>query len=82
MVHSRDRLHISCHNKPDGYTFFAVPMSSAEFVNQVLSIATAAIVYKKTVNVLYNPSDTTTGPTFGCDAVGCRPLLGIALNPN
>ena len=80
MVWNKDRLHIRCAPAIEGYTFFAVPWSNTEFLNQVLSVATAAIAYNKTVNVLHNPSDTTTGPTFGCDAKSCRPLIAIAFN--
>ncbi len=80
MVWNKNRLHIRCAPTIDGLTFFAVPWSSTEFLNQTLSIATSAIAYNKTVNVLYNPSDTTTGATFGCAANTCRPLIAIAFN--
>lgn len=79
-VFDKSRLHIRCSPAVDGYTFFAVPWSNTEFLNQSLSVATAAIAYKKTINVRYNPSDKSTGPTFDCAAGDCRPLMGITLN--
>ncbi len=81
MVWPESRLHILCSPAiADKFTFFAVPWRNTEFLNQILSIATAAIAYNKTVYVLYNDTDTTTGPTFSCDAVHCRPIIAISLN--
>jgi len=80
MVWNNGRLHIKCAPAVDGFTFFAVPWSNTEFLNQALSVATTSIAYNKTVNVLYNTSDTTTGPTFSCAANNCRPLMAIGIN--
>ena len=80
MVWDKARLHIRCATAVDGYTFFAVPWSNTEFLSQALSIASAAIAYNKTIDVVYNPSDTTSGPTFNCDSIDCRPLIAIKIN--
>jgi hypothetical protein len=75
-----ERIHLMCEPSVAGLTFFAVPLQSAAFSSQAVSIGATAVANNKRVRVLFDPTDRTTGPTFGCDASDCRPLLGLTLN--
>jgi hypothetical protein len=75
----RERVHIRCSNQLDGFTFFAVPTSDPDYANRVVTVGTAAISFNKRLLVLYDPSDSTSGPRFGCLVNDCRPALGVFL---
>lgn len=74
-----ERIHIKANTPVNGIVFFSVPTSNADLSNKVLSLASAAILYEKRINVLYDKDDKTTGSQFGCQSGDCRVIKGISL---
>jgi hypothetical protein len=72
------RVHVKCATNIGGFVYFAVPTSSSDMANQVLSLATTALTNNKTLGIQFDKNDNS-GPAYGCDLSDCRPLQGLQL---
>ncbi len=72
------RVHVKCATNIGGFVFFAVPTSSSDMANQVLSLATIALANNKTLGIQFDKNDNS-GPAYGCALSDCRPLQGLQL---
>jgi hypothetical protein len=70
-----DRVFVRCAASAGGITTFAAPTSDAAHAARILSILSTAHVAGRTLQLTYEPRDTT-GPSFGCPQKDCRLLLG------
>jgi hypothetical protein len=83
-----NRVHVLCQsNTTTGdIVFFALPTTNQTVVSNTSDAATRFldIALKQwgtgySLDITYDPNDTSTGPTFGCAAVNCRPILAAFL---
>ncbi len=74
------RIHVKCNESYSGIRYFAYPTTDAAAVARYLSVLTSAQVADRTLSVLYNPADSTSGVSYGCGASDCRPLQAVLLN--
>lgn len=70
------RVHVRCQTAISGVSFFAAPTSDGANVARVLSVITAAQVAGRTLDVLYDPADTS-GTAIGCLAADCRLIQAV-----
>lgn len=77
-----NRIHVTCTGAPtaNGSTiyFWAVSTSNAETANRFLSMASTALVAKRTMAMSYTTTDTS-GASFGCAASDCRNVWAFEL---
>ncbi len=73
-----NRIHIRCNESYSGIRYFAYPTSNAASSARFLSILTSAQVSGHTVQVRYDPADTS-GVSYDCAASDCRPFDAVAL---
>ncbi|NOZ06227.1 MAG: hypothetical protein GXP41_07745 [Chloroflexi bacterium] len=71
------RIHVKCAAGISGIWYFAYPTSDAAGAARVLSVLNSALVTGRTLVILYDPSDTTSGPPIGCAASDCRLLQAL-----
>lgn len=71
-----NRVHVECAASIGGVRFFATPNSNPAHAARVLSVLTAAQMAGRTLNILYDPADTS-GTDFGCLAADCRKIHGV-----
>ncbi len=77
------RVHVKCDSAINGIEYFAVSTDDAPANAQmILSILTTAYTDAggKTLSILYDPNDATSGPLFGCLSINCRPIGGVLLS--
>ncbi len=76
------RVHVKCDSAVNGIEYFAVSTEDAANAQMILSILTTAYTDAggKTLSILYDPNDETTGPLFGCLSINCRPIGGVLLS--
>ena len=72
-----NRIHIRCNESYSGIQFFAIATGDAASSARFLSLLTTAQVAGRTLSLLYDPADTS-GDTWGCVEVDCRPLQAAA----
>jgi hypothetical protein len=73
-----ERVHIRCTSTIMGFTWFAVPTSSSDMANQVLSLATTALTSNLALYITFDKNDNS-GPAYGCALDSCRPILALEL---
>jgi hypothetical protein len=71
------RVHVKCSESVGGIQYFAVPTANAAHAARVLSLLSTAHAAGRTLDILYEPSDTS-GSTIGCQASDCRLIVGAA----
>lgn len=74
-----NRVHVKCTESFGDIRYFAVSSKDKAQAARALSIISTSIVAGKTVEVLYNPADTS-GTAIGCLESDCRLFYSIALN--
>lgn len=74
-VISTNRAHVRCAAPVGGIDFFAVPTDDPAHIARMLSILSTAQVAGRTLNLLYDPDDTSSLPP-ACAESNCRLLLG------
>jgi hypothetical protein len=72
------RIHLACSPADGAIVFFALGVSDQNKANRVLSIASTAVVLKKTIQIVYDPNDLS-GENFGCLNKDCRLIIGIQM---
>jgi hypothetical protein len=73
------RVHVRCGTAVSGsILFFAVRTSDSAFAERFLEVATSALIGKRILVLQYDPNDTS-GTSWGCPIVECRPALGISV---
>ena len=77
-----ERIHVRCQYPIAGFVYFAASAAEPRFASRALSVMEAAQVSDKVVLVGFDPTDTLSGPVFGCAVADCRPLLSIVLVEN
>jgi hypothetical protein len=73
------RVHVRCAAPVSGgVIFFAARTGDMPFADRFLKLASDALIAKRTLVIHYDPNDTS-GPTWGCAIVECRPASGISM---
>ena len=67
------RIHVRCAAAVNGIQYFAVSTQDSQSAARFLTILTTAQVAGRTLQLLYNTTDTS-GTAFGCQASDCRVL--------
>ncbi|GAB4280611.1 MAG: hypothetical protein Kow0092_36210 [Deferrisomatales bacterium] len=70
------RVHVKCSASFSGVQFFAASTADAAHAARVLSVLSTALAAGRTVNVFYDPGDTS-GAAIGCQANDCRLIQGV-----
>jgi hypothetical protein len=74
-----ERVHVKCTaSAPDGIRFFAKATADADAAARVLSLLSIAQVTGRTLDIRYDPADTS-GATIGCQPNDCRLILAVGL---
>ncbi len=73
-----ERIHVKCTEVYDGVNFFALSTVDSRHASRVLSVLLTAQAIGKTLNILYEPSDTS-GSNFGCFVENCRVILAVQM---
>ena len=71
-----DRVHVECASSIAGIRFFAAPTNNPAHAARVLSTLSAAQVAGRTLDILYDPSDTS-GSDFNCLESDCRTIKAV-----
>ena len=71
------RVHVKCTTAFSGIRYFAASTADAAHAARVLSLLSTALAAGRTVNVFYDPADTS-GAGIGCQANDCRLIQGVA----
>ena len=71
------RVHVQCNS--GSISFFAKSTANANQAARVLSVLSIAHATGRTLNIEYDPADTS-GTAIGCQANDCRLILGVILN--
>jgi hypothetical protein len=73
------RVHVKCTaSTPDGIRYFAKSTADADAVARVLSLLSIAQVTGRTLDIRYDPSDTS-GAILGCQPNDCRLIVAVGL---
>jgi hypothetical protein len=71
------RIHVLCNPGDGAITFFALSVSNSD-ASRVLSLIEAAVAARKTLSIVYDPSDLS-GAAIGCANTNCRLIQAVAL---
>ncbi|HET7087861.1 MAG TPA: hypothetical protein VFL17_04360 [Anaerolineae bacterium] len=71
------RMHVRCSAALSGILFHALGTSDSTTAARVLSVVTTAQAAGRTLSILYDPADTTSGPPIGCSSSDCRLILAV-----
>jgi hypothetical protein len=72
------RIHVKCAAAaPGGIWYFAASTAHAAHAARLLSVLSTAHAAGRTLDILYEPSDTS-GASIGCDPSDCRLMLAAA----
>jgi hypothetical protein len=66
-----NRIHVRCAESVGGIYFFAASTANPAHAARVLSILSTAHAAGRTIDILYDPDDTS-GTSIGCQANDCR----------
>ncbi len=72
------RVHVKCAAAVSGIRWFAVSTADASNAARVMSLLTAAHISGRTLDILYDPSDTS-GTAIGCRANDCRLIQAVGV---
>jgi hypothetical protein len=70
------RVHVRCASSTGGIQYFAVSTRNPAVAARVLTVLTAAQVAGRTLNITYDPADTS-GTNIGCGASDCRLIEAV-----
>ncbi len=70
------RMHVQCQAPISGISYFAASTADTASAARILSILTTAQVAGRTLNVLYDPADTS-GTAIGCPSSDCRLIQAV-----
>ena len=73
------RIHVKCSAAISGIWYFAYSTADDAEAARVLSVLNSALLTGRTLVILYDPSDTTSGPPIGCAASDCRLLQAVEM---
>ncbi|MCI5145620.1 MAG: hypothetical protein D3923_08825 [Candidatus Electrothrix sp. AR3] len=74
-----NRIHVKCEESYSGIYFFSYPVSKdTASTARFLSILSASRISGHQLNILYDPSDDTSGVSYGCQAHDCRPFDALS----
>jgi hypothetical protein len=74
-----ERVHVKCTaSAPGGIRYFAKATADADAAARVLSLLSIAQVTGRTLDIRYDPADTS-GATIGCQANDCRLIVAVGL---
>ncbi len=71
------RIHVKCSAAISGIWYFAYATADDAEAARVLSVLNSALLTGRTLVILYDPSDATSGPPIGCAANDCRLLQAL-----
>ncbi len=73
------RIHVKCTASFSGIWYFAYSTADDAEAARVLSELNSALLAGRTLTILYDSSDTTSGPPIGCAASDCRLLQALEI---
>lgn len=71
-----NRVHVRCAAPVGNIWYFAAPTNNAAHAARVLSTLSAAQIAGRTLDILYDPDDTS-GNAYGCLAADCRLIVAV-----
>ena len=76
VANFHNRVHVQCAAPVGNISYFAAPTNNPAHVARVLSTISAAQVAGRTLDILYDPDDTS-GTSVGCLAADCRLIVAV-----
>ena len=74
-----NRVHVRCTSANAGILYYAFSTNDQAAVARVLALLNSAILTGRTLTILNDPADTTSGPPVGCLASDCRLILALEI---
>jgi len=72
-----NRVHVRCTVANDGILYYAFPTQDQAAAARFLAILNSALLTGRTLTILNDPADTTSGPPIGCQANDCRLIIAV-----
>jgi hypothetical protein len=72
-----NRVHVRCSVANAGIIYYAFSTKDQAAVARVLAIMNSALLTGRSLAILNDPADATSGPPIGCQASDCRLILGL-----
>ena len=72
------RIHVKCTSSVGGIWYYAADINNPAHAARILSVLTTAKVAGRTLEILYDPADTSHLPP-GCAVANCRLLLAALM---
>ncbi len=72
------RIHVECAAAVGGIRFFAASTDNPAHAARILSALSTAHVAGRTLDILYDPDDTS-GTEFGCAEADCRTIIAVGI---
>ncbi len=74
-----NRVHVRCTVANAGIFYYAFPTQDQAAVARVLALFNSALLTGRSLSILNDPADTTSGPPLACQASDCRLVLSLEL---
>lgn len=72
-----NRVHVKCAVANAGILYYAFPTTDQAAAARILAILNSALLTGRSLTVLNDPADTTSGPPVGCQASDCRLIIAL-----
>jgi hypothetical protein len=72
-----NRVHVRCTVANAGIFYYAFSTKDPSAVARVLALLNGALLTGRTLLILNDPADTSSGPPVGCQAGDCRLILAL-----
>lgn len=76
VANFHNRVHVRCTAPVGNILYFAAPTNNAAHAARVLSTLSAAQIAGRTLDIIYDPDDTS-GTDIGCLAADCRMIVAV-----
>lgn len=74
-----NRVHVRCTVANAGILYYAFPTKDQAAVARVLTVLNSALLSGRSLTILNDPADTTSGPPVSCQASDCRLILALEI---
>jgi hypothetical protein len=71
------RVHVKCAVANAGILYYAFPTADQAAAARFLAIHNSALLTGRSLTILNDPADTTSGPPVGCQASDCRLIIAL-----
>ena len=72
-----NRVHVKCTVANAGILYYAFPTQDQAAAARFLAILNSALLTGRSLTILNDPADTTSGPPVGCQASDCRLIIAL-----